>query len=157
MNDTNTTEGGYVGSKMYTTTLPSVLSTYITPVFGSHVLTYKSVLSTRVGTTLTNRWGSATGASNDWAWQERKLDLMTESEVFGTISWASSGYDIGDGHAQLPLFALEPDFIIAKGANGTGRAVAWHRNVTSSTAFAAVNHNGRSDSSHASNEWGVRP
>ena len=75
VNSTNTTTGGYVGSKMYTTVLPSVLSTYITPVFGSHVLEYRS--------RLTN--------SSTYAFYTRKLDLMNENQLVGSPVWATSG------------------------------------------------------------------
>ena len=151
MNDTNTTEGGYVGSKMYTTTLPSVLTT-ITNAFGSsHVLEYRNLLTTSVGTTLTNRYGSASGASNSWAWQTRKLDLMNENQVYGSIVWSSSGYETGTDNVQFPLFRLKPEFINKQ------RSWYWLRNVTSASFFAGVGTSGASSSYGASYSYGVRP
>lgn len=151
MNDTNTSAGGYVGSKMYTETLPSVLSTYITPVFGNHVLEYRNVLSNSINATGYNRFGTNNGCSNGWAWYSRKLDLLNEVQVYGSISWSSSGYDIGSDNCQLPLFRLAPQYI-------TNRSYwYWLRSVTTASAFAGVSRNGGSASHSASDVGGVRP
>ena len=151
MNDTNVTEGGYVGSKMYTETLPNVLSTYITPVFGSHVLEYRNILTTSVNTSLYNRYGSNTGASNNWTWQTRKLDLMNENQVPGGTEWSSSGNETGSDNIQFPLFRLKPEFVNKQ------RIWYWLRNVTSSSAFAGITDSGYNGTTHASNSEGVRP
>ena len=151
MNDTNVTTGGYVGSKMYTTTLPSVLTTYITPVFGSHVLEYRNSLTTSVNTSIYNRFGTNSGATNGWGWQMRKLDLMNENQVTGSIEWSSSGLETGTDNVQFPLFRLKPEFVNKQ------RSWYWLRNVTSSSAFAGINNNSASIYNNASNSGGVRP
>ena len=108
MNSTNTTVGGVAESEMYKTTLNDVLSNYITPVFGTHVLEYRQLLTTGINATGYNRFGNNGGCSNAWAWSSRKLDLMNEVQVYGSIVWSSSGYDIGSDNVQLPLFRLAP-------------------------------------------------
>ena len=151
MNDTNTTTGGYVGSKMYTDTLPTVLTT-IRNAFGTdHVLKYRNLLTTNVNGSLTNRLGLAGGVSNDWAWQDRYLDLMNENQVYGSIAWSSSGYDTGSDNVQFPLFRLKPEFINKE------RGWYWLRNVASSAYFARVGGYGYSATDNASNSAGVRP
>ena len=143
---------GYPGSKMYNTTLPSVLSTYITPVFGSHVLEYRNLLAHSVNTTLTNRFGSASGGTNSWAWYTRKLDLMNENQVYGSIVWSSTGYETGSDNVQFPLFRLAPEYM------SKNRQWYWLRNVTSASNFARVDGDGPSDSAdNASSSSGVRP
>ena len=151
MNTSNVTTGGYVGSAMYTTTLPSVLSTYITPVFGSHVIEYRNLLTKSVGTSLYNRWGTNSGASNGWDWYTRKLDLMNENQVYGSIVWSSSGYETGSDNVQFPLFKLKPEFV------NKARSWYWLRNVASSSGFAFVHGGGAGTTTGASDSVGVRP
>ena len=151
MNSSNTTVGGYVASATYTTTLPSVLETYITPVFGSHVIEIRNVLTKGINPSGYNRWGTNSGCSNDWAWYSRKVDLMNENQVFGSISWSSSGFETGSDNCQLPLFRLAPEYI-------TNRSYwYWLRNVVDSSRFADVSYGGYSDRDDASATGGVRP
>ncbi len=136
---------------MYTETLPSVLSTYITPIFGTHVLEYRNLLTKGINATGYNRYGTNTGCSNDWAWYSRKIDLMNEVQVFGSISWSSSGFDIGSDNCQLPLFRLAPQYI-------TNRSKwCWLRTVTNASCFANVHYYGVSHLHSASGVSGVRP
>lgn len=151
MNSSNTTVGGYVASAMYTTTLPSVLETYITPVFGSHVIEIRNVLTNGINSSGYNRWGTNSGCSNGWAWYSRKVDLMNENQVFGSISWSSSGFETGSDNCQLPLFRLAPEYI-------TNRSYwYWLRTVVDSSRFARVGDDGISLHSGASATGGVRP
>ena len=151
MNSSNTTVGGYVASAMYTTTLPSILETYITPVFGSHVIEIRNLLTTGINASGYNRWGTNSGCSNAWEWRSRKVDLMNENQVFGSISWSSSGFETGSDNCQLPLFRLAPEYI-------TNRSYwYWLRNVVDSSRFAYVGSYGNSSSAGASATGGVRP
>lgn len=151
MNSSNTTVGGYVASAMYTTTLPSILETYITPVFGSHVIEIRNLLTTGINASGYNRWGTNSGCSNAWEWRSRKVDLMNENQVFGSISWSSSGFETGSDNCQLPLFRLAPEYI-------TNRSYwYWLRNVVDSSRFANVNATCYSDGNVASATGGVRP
>ena len=151
MNSSNTTVGGYVASAMYTTTLPSILETYITPVFGSHVIEIRNLLTTDINASGYNRWGTNSGCSNAWEWRSRKVDLMNENQVFGSISWSSSGFETGSDNCQLPLFRLAPEYI-------TNRSYwYWLRNVVDSSRFAFVYYIGFSATGDASATGGVRP
>ena len=151
MNSSNTTVGGYVASAMYTTTLPSILETYITPVFGSHVIEIRNLLTTGINASGYNRWGTNSGCSNAWEWRSRKVDLMNENQVFGSISWSSSGFETGSDNCQLPLFRLAPEYI-------TNRSYwYWLRNVVDSSRFAGVDHLGSGNLADASATGGVRP
>ena len=151
MNSSNTTVGGYVASSMYTNTLPSILDTYITPVFGSHVIEIRNLLTKGINATGYNRYGINSGCSNDWAWYSRKVDLMNEVQVFGSIVWSSSGYETGSDNCQLPLFRLAPEFI-------TNRSYwYWLRNISNASCFALVGSDGNSGGNGASATGGVRP
>ena len=154
MNTTDTTDGGYAGSAMYTTTLPTVLSTYITPVFGDHVLTYRTLLTNSVSTSLFNKraTGSANkaGASVGWAWYTSSLDLMNENQLYGTIALSSSGHETGADNVQFPLFRLRPEY---------RHKSDWFylRTIVNSTMFEMAPRDGGVWYITASNSGGVHP
>ena len=152
MNTTDTTDGGYAGSAMYTTTLPTVLSTYITPVFGEHVLTYRNILTNSVYTGMYNRFGTSTGGVTGWTWYISSLNLMNESQVFGSVVWSGHFLGAGTEKVQFPLFRLKPEFI------NKSRSWYWLRIITNSSNFASVGIDGGIDgTSGASASGGVRP
>lgn len=147
MNSTNTTVGGYVASEMYTATLGDVVSAGSTASgatinqqlyaeFGSHLKTTRELLSDSMGASLTNRFGSAGGASNNWGWYSCQACLMSEVEVYGSTVWSSSGYDTGTGCVQLPLFAF------SKKAVNNRSAYYWLKDVASSADFCGVYYYG---------------
>ena len=145
MNDTNTTGGGYTGSKMYTEGLDSAKST-IESAFGSaNIVSHRKSFSNAV----TN--GQASGS----AWATSKVELMTEFMVFGGIVVGRSvpgttNRQVGVEKSQLPLFSLRPDI---KNINTT----YWLRDIVSSTGFAVVTATGFASYVLASNSRGVRP
>ena len=149
MNDTNTTVGGYVGSKMHTTTMATV-TTKLRNTLGTHILMGDRLLSNNMSASLYNRYGSAGGASSGWELTDTYAELLTENQVYGSIVWSSSGYDTGEGKEQLPIFRF---------VNTTyfGRFSWWLRAVTSSTYFALVSGYGLAHNDSASYSFGVRP
>lgn len=104
MNTTNTTTGGYQGSAMYKTYIPAI-NTLLTTDFGTHLCSHRELLSSEMNTGVRNGPNpGAQGASSNWSWQSVQACLMTEVEVLGATLGTSSGYDIGTGKIQLPLF-----------------------------------------------------
>ena len=153
MNSTDTTSGGYVGSYMYKTTMPSVLSTYITPVFGSsHILSHRVMLTNSISASAESMgYGPWTGATNGWNWYDRQVDLMNEVQVTGTTVFSSSGHDVGTDNIQFPLFRLRPEFM------NKGRAWYWLSSVVNSSDFALMHSSGLNSHYLASGSYGVRP
>ena len=151
-NSSNTTTGGYVGSQMYTTTLPSVLTTYIEPVFGNHILQYRNLLTNATTSKRITRFGSSSDVSSSWEWYTRSLDLMNENQVFGSIAWSSSGYETGSDNIQFPLFRLKPEFVIGK-----PRSAYWLRTVVNGGGGPYVAANGRINTQYVTSSFGVRP
>lgn len=141
MNDTNTTEGGYVASKMYTEGLDNALASFKDAFGESHVLTYKNLLTNVVGN----------GIPTNWSWQSRQIDLISEAMVYGQNAWRKNGYDVGCQKSQLSLFKHRHDMI------QVGRSWYWLRDVSSSTGFAGVDGGGDAYGSDASVSGGVRP
>ena len=166
MNSTNTTVGGYVASEMHTTTIGEVVSAGSTATgatinqqlfaefSGSHPLklkTTRELLTNQMTATLVNRLGSADGASSGWAWTSVQACLMTEVEVYGSTVFSSSGYDVGSGCLQLPLFREK------RALNNRG-SFWWLRAVASSAYFCRVNSDGNASYTGASaTNFCVRP
>ena len=146
MNDTNTTEGGYIGSKMKTSGLDKAVTT-INNAFGSaHILTRRELFTNAVSN------GKPSGGS----WYDSTVDLMTEQIVYGSRFFAPAPdgttipYQYVVDKSQYPLFAFRPDLI----SNSTWY---WLRDVVSDTCFASVEYDGLAYFHYASDAIGVRP
>ena len=151
MNSSNTTSGGYYGSAMYTTTLPSYITGISNSLGSSHILSHNILPSTSINSSGYNRFGTNSGCSNNWAWYANTISLLTESQVYGHIVWSSSGYDTGEAYQQLPLFRMKrPNDVV-------GNTWWWLRDVASSSNFALVDHLGYAYISGASASGGVVP
>lgn len=147
MNDTNTTTGGYVGSKMYTNYLATA-RTKVNSAFSGHVLTHQFFLSNTVSN------GKVTGSTT----ANQDVVLMSERNVYGQTIMSSECND-GSGstswytydRTQFPLFALAPEFIQKQ------RSHYWLRDVVSASCFAYVYTYGFTAWNNASDSSGVRP
>ena len=146
MNDTDSTEGAYVNSKMRTENLEQA-KTQIKNAFGSsHVLSHRLYLSNAT----TN--GKASGGS----WYDADVEIMTEHMLYGNgvFSPVSDGSSIPNNYrvekSQLPLFTFSPNLI-------SNRQWYWLRDVISSASFAYVYSGGYADYNTASADRGVRP
>lgn len=145
MNDTNITDGGYVGSKMYKEGLEQAKTT-IKTAFSGHVLSHKIYLTNAV----TN------GKPSAGAWFDSEVDLMCEEMVYGggIFRPTSDGTTVPSNYrvekSQLPLFAHRPDLI-------SNRVTYWLRDVVTAAYFADVTANGGAAYVGASYSYGVRP
>lgn len=145
MNETNTTEGGYVGSLMYTANLDQAKTT-ISTAFGDMLLTHREYLVNAV----TDGYPSA------GAWFDSTVELMNEVMVYGSYirTPASDGVKIVTrttiDKQQLSLFRLNPRAI-------NNRVSIWLRDVVSSSYFALVGSKGGANILDASTSCGVRP
>ena len=153
MNETDTTSGGFKGSKMWTTTLPLYVTAVQTAFGSAHVLKHRDYMSTTVNTSLASMAGCGwSGAVVGWGceWTDVYLSLLSEVEVYGSTIFSSSGFDIGVKHQQLPLFRLNP-------AAANVRSDWWLSAVASSDSFALVYRGGSAGADNASYSFGVRP
>lgn len=91
MNPTSTTAGGYYNSDMHQITLPCYAKSLKTAL-GNHLLAHKTWLTTTVNT-------SASSAS---AWETTELQLMNEVQLYGTMVWSSSAYEVGVDNEKAP-------------------------------------------------------
>lgn len=139
MNTSDTTSGGYVGSRMYTTVLPALLNALAgsssTPFYGK-IISHRELFA---------------NTENSWAWYDNSLCLLSEMEAYGSRIFASYGYSIGF-YAQMPLFKLNPDYI-----SKFNRQNVWLRSVDSSVYFCFADLSGGASNGLASVSRGVRP
>lgn len=146
MNDTNTTEGAYVNSKMRTENLEQAKTTIKNAFGASHVLSHRLYLSN----------ATANGRASGGGWYDADVEIMTEHMAYGNgvFSPVSNGSSIPNNYriekSQLPLFVFRPDLI-------SNRQWYWLRDVISSAYFANVNSGGNPGYHDASYAYGVRP
>ena len=145
MNETNTTEGGYVGSLMYTEGLEQA-KTQIQQAFGAeHVLSHRIYLVN----------ATSSGRPSGGGWYDSTVDLMNENMVYGCMIFATANITASSNiyrieKSQLPLFAMYP-------YASFNRASSWLRDAVSSSNFALVSFTGYAVNDGASNAYGVRP
>ena len=139
MNTSNTTSGGYVGSMMYTTVLPALLTALAgsssTPFYGK-IISHRELFP---------------NAENNWEWYDNSLCLLSEMEAYGSRIFANYAQSIGF-YAQMPLFKLNPDYI-----SKFNRHAIWLRSVYSSIIFCGADYGGVANYYGASYSVGVRP
>jgi len=152
MNATNTTEGGYAGSRMYKETIPACATGIVNAFGSSHILTFRDSIVRAVNTSAVSSGAPMwTGASSDWGWYDAQCNLMCERMVYGMPAFSSSAWDAGVATRQMSIFRLSEKAI------NYNRAWYWLRDVVSSTYFAYVVGNGSATTHVASGVFGVRP
>lgn len=142
MNDTDTTSGGFVGSKMYTTTLPAI-NTDLANYFGSYLYQTQELLTNAV----------SSGSPSGWSWYGMKARIMSSAEALGCVPYAVSpsayygiNTNIGNEHQQLALFKVKPELIV------TGENY-WLKDVCTASGFGYVYDYGHASISAASNAY----
>lgn len=147
MNDTNTTVGAFMGSKMYTEGLTSALNTVNTAFGSTHILSYPKLIPSVADN----------GYVTLYSRIDSKITLMNEVNVVGHMVYSNimhgnnePEHDYYDG-TQYPLFRYRPD-LICIGAN------YWLRDVASTHEFSCIYKSSNGVVAYdASNEYGVRP
>lgn len=145
MNETHTTEGGYVGSLMYKSGLDQA-KTAIAAAFGDLVTTHRDILCNAV----------SNGRQSGGGWFDSTVELMCERMVYGNSVFQPGcdgsfiPYNYTTGKSQFALFRMAPQYI-------SNRQWYWLRDVVSATHFANVDHGGKATCYHAGSVRGVRP
>ena len=154
MNATNTTEGGYAGSRMYKETIPAC-ATGIVNAFGSdHILTFKDVITNSVDTSHVSSGIPYLMGTPHWfgLWVSVQCNLMSEKMVYGAPVCSAGATDNTLATRQMSAFRLSEKAI------NYNREWWWLRDVVSSTSFARVSGSGGGAyMSNASASHGVRP
>ena len=146
MSDTDTTVGGFAGSKLCQTYLPQI-QTKLESDFGAHLMSFRTVVSTHV---------DDSGAPDKGEWRDAKVSIPNEVMIYGTTlngnNKNNSWYNIGDENSQLPLMRLND---AERSLNRIG--AIWLRDIHSASEFAVASLNGDANWTAASSSWpGVR-
>lgn len=145
MNETHTTEGGYVGSLMYKSGLDQA-KTAIAAAFGDLVTTHRDILCNAV----------SNGRQSGGGWFDSTVELMCERMVYGNSVFQPGcdgsfiPYNYTTGKSQFALFRMAPQYI-------SNRQWYWLRDVVSATYFANVDNYGYAGYVNAGHVGGVRP
>lgn len=145
MNETHTTEGGYVGSLMYKSGLDQA-KTAIAAAFGDLVTTHRDILCNAV----------SNGRQSGGGWFDSTVELMCERMVYGNSVFqpgcdgSTIPYNYTTGKSQFALFRMAPQYI-------SNRQWYWLRDVVSAANFACVYSYGDAYFNSAGNVIGVRP
>ena len=149
MNDTNTTAGGYLGSKFRSIT-KATYTNQVKSTFGSsHVLSHRIIITNAI---------NSNGQPSGWEWTDSDgVELMSERMVYGSSVWGNivintggNGYNGGVEKSQLDLFKHRHDII-------TTRYWYWLRDVRSAPDFCYVSYAGNAYYDSASTAGSVRP
>lgn len=154
MNATNTTEGGYMGSRMFKETIPACATGIVNAFGASHILTFRDWLisgmtANQISSGLPNFTGGAQWDASPWV--SVQCDLMTEKMVLGAPVNSASALDEWCATRQMSAFRLSENLI------NYNRQWYWLRNIVSSADFAVVAGVGGAGAVHASYSGGVRP
>ena len=145
MNETHTTEGGYVGSLMYKSGLDQA-KTAIAAAFGDLVTTHRDILCNAV----------SNGRQSGGGWFDSTVELMCERMVYGNSVFQPGcdgsfiPYNYTTGKSQFALFRMAPQYI-------SNRQWYWLRDVVSAAHFAYVTNYGSAGYASAGYVFGVRP
>ena len=154
MNATNTTEGGYTGSRMFKETIPACATGIVNAFGASHILTFRDWLISgmtvnQISSGLPNFTGGAQWGASSWV--SVQCDLMTEKMVLGAPVNSASALDEWCATRQFSAFRLSERLI------NYNRQGYWLRNIVSSTFFARAYGVGNASAANASASYGVRP
>ena len=154
MNATNTTEGGYMGSRMFKETIPACATGIVNAFGASHILTFRDWLisgmtANQISSGLPNFTGGAQWDASPWV--SVQCDLMTEKMVLGAPVNSASALDEWCATRQMSAFRLSENLI------NYNRQWYWLRNIVSSAYFALVSGSGYASPYNASGSCGVRP
>ena len=140
MNDTDTTAGGFKGSKMWNTTIPNQILPDITTAFGNHLLKHREYISNAV----------TDGVPTGGEWVDTTYNIFNEAMYYGTVindaNNAGTGYNTGCSKNQIKLFMLNQSSM-------NRRVGIWLRDVVSASKFARVSVGGGADWDTASSPW----
>jgi hypothetical protein len=145
MNSTDTTAGGFAGTKLFKNYFPQIESQLQTD-FGNHLLTFKSYLSTSV---------DSNGAPNNGQWYSLKACMCNSAMWWGSPSKYSNNangvkFNIGDEDTQLPIMKLHT------AEQDSGGNAVWLRDIYDSSYFAIAGNDGSAGWNAASYSGGVR-
>lgn len=153
MNSSNTTNGGYKGSAMYSHIIPDCATGIVNAFGSSHILTFRDAITNSVDIShVSSGLPQTTGTSTWWGeWVSVQCNLMSEKMVYGAPICAAGAMDNTMATRQMSAFRLSEKLI------NYNRNAWWLRDVVSSALFAYVGSGGSAFPGGPSGVNGVRP
>ena len=170
MNDTDTTDGGYYGSKMNqeiiglpTTTgdIGGTINQQLYAEFGNHLISWRDRLSISIDENAKNNrtyiesWTASTsmprtsGMTNNTEWKLIQSTLMNEAFIYGSIMCSNSAFDIGC------LTSIPPAYSYSR--NIVGGAAIWLRDIANKNAFSVSQAQNSCSGYRANQTFGIKP
>ena len=152
MNATNTTEGGYAGSRMYKETIPACATGIVNAFGSSHILTFRDAITNSVDISHVSSGLPQFMGTPGWFGEmvSVQCNLMSEKMVYGAPICSAGAADNRMATRQMSAFRLSEKLI------NYNRHAWWLRDVVSSAGFAYVRV--YADAGYASHAGvGVRP
>ena len=139
MNDTDTTAGGFKGSKMWQSTIPNQILPDITTAFGNHLLNHREYISNAV----------TDGVPTGGEWVDTTYNIFNEAMYYGTVATGANNagaglYNIGCSKNQIALFKFNQSSM-------NRRKSIWFRDVVSASYFAVASLDGFANRTGAAN------
>lgn len=136
---------GYLNSDLHYYLENTLLPLVETDLGASSLIGHAKMLTNAVNTTGMNRFGTATGCSSNWTWEQNcKICALSEVQVYGATIWSSSGYDTGEACRQLDVFQKYSHTEIF------GNEYPWLRDVVAASDAARADYGGRAHINTAS-------
>lgn len=136
---------GWGNTDVFKNIFPNTIVPQLKTDWGSHLLTFKSFVSTGL---------DANGAPNRGEWRSLQANMCNAMMFLGDVSHSNNKngnkYNIGDEDTQLPLTKLKPS---ERSSNGSS---TWLRDVYDSSGFALAYRDGSALWLGASYSAGVR-
>ena len=110
----------------------------------NNLLSHNKLLSNGVNTSGYNRFGTNSGCANNWTWYDEYISALSEVQVYGSITWSSSGYDTGEACRQLEVFKKYSHTEIFKGE------YPWLRDVATAAGASIALYDGYASNGTAS-------
>lgn len=149
MNESDTTNGGYINSSLYKNSILGRATEAAKLSFGSNnILVHKEYLTNAV---------SSSGVPSGGSWFDSLVELPNEIVMFGSYIYTPGNTgSISVSRAtidktQFALMRIYPSYITPH------REQAWLRDVVNATNFAIITSEGNPSSHGASNILGIRP
>ena len=151
MNETNTTEGGYLNSKIWTDTIP-LINIGIKSAFGnSHILSHRELLTSRINNTaISGGIPTRQGCSDNYDWVSVESNICNENQIYGIRSASSSMFDTADCYRQFIAFKFINSVYSSK-------YTFWLRSIATNTWFCCCGSYNDAGYSNASSSIYVRP
>lgn len=157
MNDSDTTAGGYIGSKMWIDTIPKYVTAVENAFGSSHIIEHSEALTDDVDASKASiGYTGLTGAASHYAWTNTKFNLFNNNMIYGSQITSSSFYDAGNRTQQIAAMRHNSNLKIGHKGKGGERTYYWLSDVVSYNCFAGAYYTGNTAYNAANNSYYIR-